>query len=209
MVQLDKSDMWSYGILYYYLISQKLPVSDEEGLIDIKSLDTNQMNRNVIGKCLDYSVESRLELHDVKLEGVDEDLLSLMLKEKKEHEEMAKEMANMRSEEEEEVEQGAKDRKVMFKNRKKPIFKDYNKILAQSSTTSCRVCVKAFIGIFAFVSVFFGIFLVNGGYGLIRSYYFNPITLQVPFNYGTSLVDMTILTTNGAYIQDNYSQYSY
>jgi hypothetical protein len=35
----------------------------------------------------------------------------------------------MRSEEELE-EEVRKDRKVMFKNRKKPVFKDYNKILA-------------------------------------------------------------------------------
>lgn len=56
MVQLDKSDMWSYGVLYYYLISGKLPSSDEEGLIDIESLKTHQKNRNTIAKCLDYSV---------------------------------------------------------------------------------------------------------------------------------------------------------
>ena len=56
MVQLDKSDMWSYGVLYYFLLSTKLPVSDEEGLIDIQSLKTNQKNRNIIGKCLDYNV---------------------------------------------------------------------------------------------------------------------------------------------------------
>ncbi len=56
MVQLDKSDMWSFGVLYYDLIARKLPVSDEEGLIDIHSLSTDQKNRNVIGKCLDYSV---------------------------------------------------------------------------------------------------------------------------------------------------------
>jgi len=31
MVQLDKSDMWSYGVLYYFLISGKLPVSNDEG----------------------------------------------------------------------------------------------------------------------------------------------------------------------------------
>lgn len=60
MVQLDKSDMWSYGVLYYYLLSGKLPVSDEEGQIDIQSLKTDQKNRNVIGKCLDYGVETRL-----------------------------------------------------------------------------------------------------------------------------------------------------
>ena len=29
MVQLDKSDMWSYGVLYYYLISGKLPTANE------------------------------------------------------------------------------------------------------------------------------------------------------------------------------------
>ena len=102
-----------------------------------------------------------------------------------------------------------KDRKIMFKNRKKPTFKDYNKIIAQSSTTNCRICIKALFGVILFFIVFFGIFLVNGGYGLIRSYYFNPITLQVAFNFGTSLTDMTILTANGAYIQDNYSDYSY
>lgn len=27
MVQLDKSDMWSYGVLYYYLLSGKLPTA--------------------------------------------------------------------------------------------------------------------------------------------------------------------------------------
>lgn len=97
----------------------------------------------------------------------------------------------------------------MFRNRKKPLFKDYNKIIAQSSTSSCRVCLKIILGIIIIFIVFFGRFLINGGYGLIRSYYFNPITLQVPFNYGTSLVDMTILTTDGANIQNNYSQYSY
>ena len=93
-----------------------------------------------------------------------------------------------------------KDRKVMFKNRKKPIFKDYNKIIAESSTSNCRIMTKAIIGTFVFLIVFFGNFLVNGGYGVIRSYYFNAITLQVPYNYGTSLIDMTILTTNGEQI---------
>jgi hypothetical protein len=90
-----------------------------------------------------------------------------------------------------------KDRKVMFKNRKTPIFKDYNKIIAQSSTTTCRILTKTIIGVCAFLIVFFGNFIINGGYGIIRSYFFNPITLQVAYNYGTSLIDMTILTTNG------------
>lgn len=123
-----------------------------------------------------------------------------MLKEKREREELVKEMQNLRSDDEENEEEIMKDRKVMFKNRKKPIFKDYNKIIAESSTSNCRIMTKAIIGTFAFLIIFFGNFLINGGYGVIRSYYFNPITLQVPYNYGTSLIDMTILTTNGEQI---------
>lgn len=98
-----------------------------------------------------------------------------------------------------------RDRKVMFKNRKRPTFKDYNKIIATSSTSQCRICLKAFCGIFTLIIVFFGLFLINGGYGIIRSYYYNPITLQVAYNYGTSLIDMTILTTDGGNILDKYS----
>ena len=97
----------------------------------------------------------------------------------------------------------------MFKNRKKPIFKDYNKIIAMSSTSACRIYLKAFIGILVFFTVFFGRFLINGGYGIIRSNYFKPITMQVAYNYGTSLKNMTILTTDGANIQSLYSLYSY
>ena len=33
--------MWSYGVLYYYLISGKLPETDEENKIDI---DANKFN---------------------------------------------------------------------------------------------------------------------------------------------------------------------
>jgi hypothetical protein len=102
-----------------------------------------------------------------------------------------------------------KDRKVMFKNRKKPLFKDYNKIIAQSSTSICRIMLKTIIGLCAFIFIYFGTFIINGGQGLLRSYYFNPITLQVPYNYGTQLKYMTILTTDGQEILDSYSEYSY
>jgi hypothetical protein len=97
----------------------------------------------------------------------------------------------------------------MFKNRKIPVFKDYNKIIAQSGTTNFRICLKISVGLLLLIFLFFGIFITNGGYGLIRARYFKPITLQVPFNYGTSLIDMTILTTDGAKIESEYSQYSY
>jgi Fe2+ transport system protein B len=122
-----------------------------------------------------------------------------MLKEKRDRQELVKEL-QLRSEEDDNEEAIMKDRKVMFKNRKKPIFKDYNKIIAQSSTTPCRILTKNIIGLCAFLFVFFGTFIINGGAGVIRSYYFNPITLQVPYNYGTSLIYMTILTTDGQQI---------
>jgi len=126
-----------------------------------------------------------------------------MIREKQEHDEEMKEKQRIIEDDDVSLDEDfiAKDRRIMFRNRKKPVFKDYNKILAQSSTSQCRICIKILLGIIVIFFLFFGRFLINGGYGLIRSYYFNPITLQVPYNYGTSLVDMTILTTNGAYIQ--------
>jgi hypothetical protein len=48
--------MWSIGILYYFLLSGSLPVIDEEGEINIEKLKTSQKNKNVIGKCLNYTV---------------------------------------------------------------------------------------------------------------------------------------------------------
>lgn len=97
----------------------------------------------------------------------------------------------------------------MFKNRKKPVFKNYNKIIVESSTTNFRICCKIIFNLAVYLVLFFGIFIINGGYGLIRSNFYNPITMQVPFNYGTSLKDMTILTTDGQNILDNYSEFSY
>ena len=59
--------MWSFGVVYFYLISGKIPDSDEEGMIDIDGLDTHRKNRNTIGRCLDFSVETRLELNQVRI----------------------------------------------------------------------------------------------------------------------------------------------
>jgi hypothetical protein len=57
--------------------------------------------------------------------------------------------------------------------------------------------------------VFFGIFFVNGGVGLLKTEYFRKITIEVPYNYGTSLYNMTILTTSGANIETNHAHKSY
>ena len=102
-----------------------------------------------------------------------------------------------------------KDRKIMFKNRKKPLFKNYNKIIIESSTNNCRICCKLLFSLIVYLLLFFGVFCIYGGYGLIRSNYFNPITLMVPYNFGTALKSMTILTTDGQNILDNYAAYSY
>ena len=58
--------------------------------------------------------------------------------------------------------------------------------------------------------VFFGVFFVDGGIGLLRSNYYRPITFEVPSDFGTRLYNLTILTTNGAFIKENYiSNYSH
>lgn len=59
---------------------------------------------------------------------------------------------------------------------------------------------KACIGLLILWIVFFGIFFLNGGMGLLRTNFYRKITLEVPYNYGTTLYNMTILSTNGALI---------
>lgn len=97
----------------------------------------------------------------------------------------------------------------MFKHRKKRLFKHYNKIISQSTTTPCRLLIKTIWGLVILWTLFFGIFFVNGGIGLLRTNFYRKITLEVPYNYGTSLYNMTILSTNGAVIKDKYDHYSY
>lgn len=63
--------MWSYGILYYYLLRGALPEANPETkTINIDILDTNKKNKNLIGKCLDQNVNKRLTLQQLKIEGV-------------------------------------------------------------------------------------------------------------------------------------------
>lgn len=87
-VELDKSDMWSYGVLYYFLLRGSLPeLNTETKSINIDILDTNRKNKNLIGKCLDQNVSKRLTLEQLKIEGVNESLLENMLEEKRKQEE--------------------------------------------------------------------------------------------------------------------------
>lgn len=60
--------MWSYGILYYYLLRGVLPEPNPETkTINIDILDTNKKNKNLIGKCLDQNVNKRLTLQQLKI----------------------------------------------------------------------------------------------------------------------------------------------
>jgi hypothetical protein len=97
----------------------------------------------------------------------------------------------------------------MFKRRKQRLFKHYNKIIAESTTTPCRLIFKTCYGLVLLWILFFGIFFLNGGIGILRTNFYRKITLEVPYNYGTSLYNMTILSTNGALISSDYSDYSY
>ena len=56
---------------------------------------------------------------------------------------------------------------------------------------------------------FFGLFFVNGGIGLLRTNYYRKITLEVPYNYATSLYNLTILSMNGTKFENEYKDYSY
>jgi hypothetical protein len=92
------------------------------------------------------------------------------------------------------------NKKVMFKRRKKRLFKHYNKIIAESTTTPCRLLVKTCFGLIILWLVFFGIFFLNGGIGVLRTNFYRMITLEVPYNYGTSLYNLSILTTDGGLV---------
>ena len=198
-MELDKSDMWSYGVLFYYLLQRKLPELDPEtSTINIDAMDTNRKNKNLIAKCLDQNVAKRLTLEQVKIEGVNQGLLEEMLEEKRKQDE-AEELEE-ESEEEEGAYSGnrkAKNNRVIFKSRKKKWCKDYNKVICKSSTNSCRLTCKIFLGLVLLWVLFFGIFFVNGGIGLLRTNYYRQISLYVPYNYATSLYNLTILSANG------------
>jgi hypothetical protein len=98
---------------------------------------------------------------------------------------------------------------VIFKSRKKKWCKNYNKIIAASSTSNCRVAIKIIFGLVVLWVAFFGLFFVNGGIGLLRTNYYRKITLEVPYNYATSLYNLTILSMNGTKFENEYKDYSY
>lgn len=79
-VELNKTDIWSFGIMYVYLLSGEMLKLNQENKIDLAILKANKININIIGKCLDYNVKKRLELQNIKIENIDEALLNNMLK---------------------------------------------------------------------------------------------------------------------------------
>ena len=86
---------------------------------------------------------------------------------------------------------------VIFKSRKKKWCKNYNKTICRSSTNTCRLILKILLGLIILWFVFLGLLFVNGGLGLLRTNYYRTITLEVPYNYATSLYNMTILSKDG------------
>ncbi len=69
--------------------------------------------------------------------------------------------------------------------------------------------MKIIFGLAALWIAFFGIFFMNGGMGMLRTNYYRKITLQVPYNYATSLYNLTILTTNGTKFDSEYKDFSF
>ena len=146
-------------------------------------------------------MNKRIDLQEVKIEGVNESLLESMLEEKFEEE-------NQDDEDSENPQQN-QQKNVIFKSRKKKWCKNYNKIIALSATASCRKVIQIILGLVLFWVLSFGLFIINGGIGLLRVNYYRPIDLNVPYNYGTELYALTILSTDGKNIEDNYKLYSF
>ena len=69
--------------------------------------------------------------------------------------------------------------------------------------------MKIIFGLVTLWVVFFGLFFINGGIGLLRTNYYRQITLEVPYNYATSLYNLTILSTNGSKFENEYKDYSF
>ena len=70
-VELDKTDIWSYGVMYIYLLTGEMPKLDTdteyENNIDLTQLRTHKKNVNLIGKCIDFNVKKRMELENIKI----------------------------------------------------------------------------------------------------------------------------------------------
>ena len=67
-MDLSKTDMWSYGIIFYYLLTGKLPqLNPETKTIMLDDIDLCKKNKNLLAKCLDQNVNKRLQLSEVQL----------------------------------------------------------------------------------------------------------------------------------------------
>lgn len=163
-----------------------MPKTDEEHHIDLSNLKTSKKNITIIGKCLDYNVKKRMELESVKMENINETLLHDMLIEHppENEEEAENNRQNIdpndlldQSDIDSNAEQIKDNKKVMFKRRKHRLFKHYNKIISESTTTPCRLLFKSCCGLIILWLVFFGIFFLNGGVGLLRTNFYRKITL--------------------------------
>lgn len=87
-MDLSKTDMWSYGIIFYFLLTGHLPeLNPETKTIVLDDLDLSKKNKNLLAKCLDQNVNKRLQLSEVQISNIDEQLLEDMLAEKKRREE--------------------------------------------------------------------------------------------------------------------------
>lgn len=220
MNDIARSDIWSFGMIYYFCLTGELPQFDESQKPVMTALKVGNGNKTVIRKCLEVDPVNRIKLAKIAIEDFDKETLRVILDEKKiknttEEEEELYAEAHRAAEMEEEGELPPprvvrqKQRSKYFTAPPRNIFKNYNRTLEESETKTCRIVVKSFMVIALLMVLFFGRFVNNAGIKILTSGFHKQVTLAVPKNYGTQLYNLTILSANGSQINEKYGNYSY
>ena len=83
MGDISRSDIWSFGMIYYFCLTGELPQFDESQKTIITSLKTSNGNKTVIRKCLEMDPANRMKLAKISIEDYDKEVLQLLLDESK------------------------------------------------------------------------------------------------------------------------------
>ena len=83
MGDISRSDIWSFGMIYYFCLTGELPQFDESQKAIITSLKTSNGNKTVIRKCLEMDPANRMKLAKISIEDYDKEVLQLLLDESK------------------------------------------------------------------------------------------------------------------------------
>lgn len=83
MGDISKSDIWSFGMIFYYCLTGELPQFDESQKPQLANLKAGTANKSTIRKCLEVEPVNRIKLAKISIEDFDKETLTLLLDEKK------------------------------------------------------------------------------------------------------------------------------